>query len=358
MKKIVYLGNNKEVKIGDMISVVNNITIGIEDGVTIKVTEKLVELNPDLFQIKEIPMYFKCINKGELVGFTNGKIYPMHDMSDYPLGLRLVDDNQRNRLIVNWEIKNMNKGNTCFVPTSKNEYDRQELLEEAKLKYPIGTVCKPICGQKLFTIASELVYSESSGCVICPKNDLAVCSQWLDVTNWAKIMPYKFTSEDGVRIYESMKTYAVHDSDTEVEQEPKVHDDILSMCKYFYIRENAIDYIKKYKVRTLKHYENILFNSKDVLVFGHGNMYFSIWGYLKETNPKLFYTELLKLVADDLNGDWEPDFNNERQKKWFIDTLGVKAHCSANYGLIYFKTSKLALKARNMMLEVIQHLFN
>lgn len=59
-------------------------------------------------------------------------------------------------------------------------------------------------------------------------------------------------------------------------------------------------------------------------------------------------TKLLK-VANELNGDWTPDWSNMDQRKWFIvysfGNLEIENTGKYNVSPVYFKTKELALKA-------------
>ena len=65
MHKIIYLGNNEEIKIGDVIDITSSINITDGDNLTVKVTEKLIENNPDLFKVEDVSMCYKCVNNNE-----------------------------------------------------------------------------------------------------------------------------------------------------------------------------------------------------------------------------------------------------------------------------------------------------
>lgn len=60
-------------------------------------------------------------------------------------------------------------------------------------------------------------------------------------------------------------------------------------------------------------------------------------------------------VANYLNGDWEPNWNDEYEDKFYIHYALGKLYFSskqrANYGCVYFKSKDLALKAIEILGE-------
>ena len=62
-------------------------------------------------------------------------------------------------------------------------------------------------------------------------------------------------------------------------------------------------------------------------------------------------------VAKYLNGDWEPDWNDRHQHKWFIfydhqlSGLYLAIHYTQRFASVYFKSEELALKAIEILGE-------
>ncbi len=292
MKKIYYLQKHP-VQIGDVIEYA---------GIRAILTEKIIELNPELFKIEE-------------------------------------------------------------------EYSKQELLDYAKKHYPVGTVYKHF----------NFKYTPKTNFFIATKTDYHFDSAgyfqnaiWGSGLNnfygvvyhdgkWAEILKPKFITEDGVDIYGDMKTYLVHP------------DDSLDICfcyslwngdteikgsKYFYHKENALAYIEKHKEKTLDDYEEVLFERGDSMICSSGVVYFSVYGWLKDNEPKLYYTKILQLIADDLNDGWVAAFTNA-DEKWCISEKDIIHYVKLRvHGPIYFKSKELAEKARVILGDKVKYLFN
>lgn len=75
----------------------------------------------------------------------------------------------------------------------------------------------------------------------------------------------------------------------------------------------------------------------------------------KQQSEQLLALNKLMNVAKYLNGDWEPNWNDEFENKFCIHyTLGklyLSSKQRANYGCVYFKSEKLALQAIEILGE-------
>ena len=66
---------------------------------------------------------------------------------------------------------------------------------------------------------------------------------------------------------------------------------------------------------------------------------------------KLITFRKLLEVADYLNSDWKPDWNDENQYKYYIsydggnETFSIDNRCYVNQGVVYFSSKENALKA-------------
>lgn len=66
---------------------------------------------------------------------------------------------------------------------------------------------------------------------------------------------------------------------------------------------------------------------------------------------KLITFRKLLEVADYLNSDWKPDWNDENQYKYYIsydgmgETFFIESRCYVNYGIVCFSSKENALKA-------------
>lgn len=78
-------------------------------------------------------------------------------------------------------------------------------------------------------------------------------------------------------------------------------------------------------------------NTKDV---------YSKFEFFKKNQKKLDATNQLMNIASYYNGDWEPDWNNVGEKKYFIvktyrpERLLVDSRLEADYGCVYFRNEE------------------
>lgn len=123
------------------------------------------------------------------------------------------------------------------------------------------------------------------------------------------------------------------------------------------------------KEKTLEDYENILLTDnyisydfcKDKSIRLQNSIFYK---WAKENEPKLYWTKVLQLIADDLNEGWKPDWKNGNQFKYFIETsdknwLGIHtASTNKNYSIdSYFKSTELTEKAIQIMGDKLDYIF-
>jgi hypothetical protein len=319
MSKIYYY--QQEVKIGDKVVI---------NGVALKVTEQLIEDNPDLFKVaeeQEMPEYVECIKdagsipkivkKGKIVRAT----YKSGDAFPYRFET-VAGENGYGNSKVFFEH---------FKPSTKEDY----LLQEAKRRYPKGTKFKSGAdNDRIRTVKEygaytpiEFYWCTSYGepCIRSAMyNPSDFCSNpcvYVD-GQWAEIVKPIFTTEDGVEIfkgdeywwfYDGLDPKIMHASDGAHENSGKKPN-----AKYFSSREAAEEYIAKHKEKTLEDYEKEIDDITSISGY-------SVYSWLKDNDRKLYYTKVLNAIADDLNdgkcvnrifikrhgGDYIPVFDKE-----------------------------------------------
>lgn len=124
------------------------------------------------------------------------------------------------------------------------------------------------------------------------------------------------------------------------------------------LREQEKDAIAKmYQEKTLEDYEQMLFKQDNSMTFSPKSAYFSVYSWIKDNEPKLYYTKILQLIADDLHGG--------RHTHIYMDTsyhitnsYEVNVHCGHDEGCVYFRSNELAIKARDILGSKIEYLFN
>ena len=77
---------------------------------------------------------------------------------------------------------------------------------------------------------------------------------------------------------------------------------------------------------------------------------YSVCTNAKNLSKLITFKKLLE-VADYLNGNWKPDWNDENQYKYYIsydgmgETFFIESRCYVNYGIVCFSSKENALKA-------------
>ncbi len=330
---------------------------------TSELVKQLIVKYPELIKVvgSDTPSYFKCNKNDEDFGFTMGKIYK-EDITIPRITNCINLNNDRNKPVSIYGHANSDtpSGFTSgFELSNKKEYDKQELLDKAKRDYPVGTIIKTIYG--IHKVLENKPF-------VCPREDSIIqikTDRFSHGTNiytiedgWAEILPLKFTTEDGVSIYGDMKTYLVHSNDDDIQFSHSIWkgNSVGNGNKYFYHKENALAYIEKHKEKSLEDYENMILrtnidsiNAREVCWFYHT---------LKGKEPKLYYTKILQLIADDLNDGWIADFNDGNQYKYSLREVGGECLVIFNLGTVYFKTRELAEKARVILGDNVKFLFS
>ena len=232
------------------------------------------------------------------------------------------------------------------------EDSMQELLDKAKRDYPIGTMFNSKYGVQKVIGDTPIIGVIIPGSVQINTDVFpGGATIYTPEDGWYEIIPLKFTTEDGVNIYGDMKTYLVNPND---------NGDIDSWhSKYFYYKENALAYIEKHREKTLEDYESILFERGDSMTFSSDSIYFSVYGWLEDNEPKFYYTKILQLIADDLNDGWVADFSGVNNPvKYYLTSSGWNTSFNIDIpGMVYFKSEKLVQKAREILGDKVKYLF-
>lgn len=226
-----------------------------------------------------------------------------------------------------------------FDVCTELEYQQQELAREAKKRYPIGTIYIDIetgGTHRIETGSFRTDAGEGSQFSESGKGYLNKCGVW------AKIIKPMLTTTDGVDIYEgdtfwgvSKNTYVMNNYSADIDT---IHNfTSRSICfVYFKSEEIALKWIYDNKPKTLRTYENRLKYS-DANLYGH-NPY--VW--LKNSEPRLYWTKILKMVRDDLNKE-----SFKEDHGWAIekDGLGVCEITDPMVNDILFNTEESAIHA-------------
>lgn len=208
--------------------------------------------------------------------------------------------------------------NKCKFFASKekaNEYRKEQLLDEAKRRFPSGTKFKSTFEQ-----------------------DLQIC----------------------YGVGEFIETHIGYD-------EEEYRDIIWSLDKH----GNRVGWLywdgkwaEVVKDKVVEDYEMLLLEDRKYTVFFHAQASKGeIYNWMKLYEPKLYWSKVLQLIADDLNGDWGTDWRNVNQFKHYIfyDYSGQKyriSYFSSTWGqTIVFKSREVAQRAIEIMGSKLDYIF-
>jgi len=313
MTKKIYFIDKMEVAIGDKVEI---------GDLTVTLTQEIIDDNPDLFEVKEglsDTMYVKCVcNKGFTDrGFDVGDVIEVKDIND--VGMLFVSDKYR---------YSMNGTLWKFEPSTKKEY----LLQEAKKRYPIGTrfisAYRPDC---TYTVSGDLQWwRDCDTDIVVGVNGASVYSQG----EWAEIIKPVFTTDDGVDVF-------------------KGH-------KYFSTKEAAEEWLKenKTKEKTLNDYKEMLLDADGMLDGGCcANIEkYELFYALKAHYPKLYWTQVLQLIADDLNEEFDESwFNIHYCKKQSV--YDVCEWSYVTHSTVKFSSRMIAEKAIEIMGDKLKYIY-
>lgn len=351
--KMTYYYLKQKVSLGDIIDF---------KGLKVEVTNNLIRSNPDLFVVEEelLPEYWECTDDGMGNEFTFSKIYKIQDRTDLEEWSNFIDDaGERNGFSP--------RNHKHFKPSTKEAFDRQELLEEAKRRYPVGTRFKsaaPWSSSEFYIVKGDPInwqntsYPDGVG-----NTDFGMLYA---NGKWAEIIKPIFKTEDGIDVYEGDTIYYVRKdfkgSSNEIIEYRNYQGLYSGLNIYFSTKEAAEDWLSKNKPKDLQYYEDLLWDdnlssgSVDNLI-KHSDMYVC----LKLTNPKLYWLKVLELIQQDLDEGWKADLVGSHPNKWFIHSfrgkIGIDATDVLNRGQQMFKTRESAQKAIELMKDKLDIIF-
>ena len=354
MDKIYYY--QKEVKLGDTIEV---------NGIKLTITQELIDNNFDKFIVKkEVPEYVECIRHSKKYKeYTVGKIYPVEK------GRVRTDNGYLGQNKLPSDLKN-HYNNTDFKPSTKEAFTRQEFLKEANNKYSVGDkVINVVDFHSSWVIKGKLMWYNNR--IVDSSNYCTIYDNYS--CKWATIIDPLFTTSDGVKIYPNEGCWGVYIKEFPIGKYETNH--IYSgigvkkkpdpaWFKTFSTMDAAIDYIKTLNLKTLEGYENELLKTpKDINLrdYTHSAWTENHFAWLKDTFPKLYYTHILQLIADNLNEGWKPDFNDNNIKysiQKYAKKVEIYSGIYTERGTAYFKSKRLAQKAIEIMGDKIHLIFD
>lgn len=355
--KRIFIKTKQEVNIGDVVDI---------DGIKISISKEFIDLNPDMFKmIEDIPEYVKVLHTGSdytthlravEFGCTNFDRYQNTVIGKIYKVLKKININgNAPGYILEYNGKHYIKGIKtydeiiCIENSTKEEFDRQELLEKAKRDYPIGTRAKSADTHSI-GVLKNISYIDDYGCVSCtcdtltiPKtNVITIYSNELD--KWAEILKPILKTEDDIDIYEGDTIYLADSFqviDIKVSNNTSPTD---PKGKLFANKDKANEYHKSIKVMTLCDYENLLMSQ-----YINNN-----YSWFKIYEPKLYWTKILLMIADELN----EGLNDNYEINYDIDSGNFD--CSIGdvlYSAVQFDSENSAKKAISIMGDELKFIF-
>ena len=326
-------------------------------GLKVEVTDNLVKSNPDLFVVEEelLPEYWeRVINTSN---FTKGKIYKIKDRTNLEKLGNFIDDQGQTNGSAPENYK-------YFKPSTPEAFQRQELLEEAKRKYPVGTRFKSAYSNSCVEIVknTNFYYHNNSDITANSIHGITVYHGG----NWAEVIKPIFKSEDGVDIYEGDTIYYVRkdfkDSSNEVIGYRNYCGLYSDLNIYFSTKEAAEEYVDKNKPKDLKYYEDLLLNPIETYTdYTFCAFNSTHYDWLKNKEPKLYWLKVLELIQQDLDNGWKPDWNDHnckyRIENYYMSNYSIESYRGHNSGLCNFKSKESAQTAIQIMGDKLDIIF-
>ena len=345
MRKIIYL--KQEVSIGEIIDF---------EGMKVTVTSELINNNPNLFVVVEdIPEYVELTDSITLIGLEivkKGSILKRINKQYYFENKTYCFD------------YNSHNYSTKTKSSTKEAYEKQKLLKEAKKRFPIGTKFKEPTDQ--FIDTGVYVVKDYS----CNKFGIYTINEGIcrylyksSIETWAEVVKPIFTTEDGVDIYKDDFVWYTYKNNlcccrTEASYFKKNVESDNTVV--FSMKSACIAWNDENKPKALEDYEDELLNSTKKMIVPNNN---SIWlqdyyFVLKHRDPKLYWHKILTLISEDLNEEFNDEYSLIIKTD---DSYTVEAYPSDitwDYLLeIRFSSEKIAKKALELIGDKIKYLF-
>lgn len=333
----------KIVNLGDLI-VVNDFKIVL--------TQTIVDNNPHLFIHLE---YVKLVKGWSVGGECMGEVFELSTLNNLNKFQAAPSKAIFREKIKTW----IQEG--YFKISTKEDFDKQELTREAIkrgfdklpkwLVYPWQKEQKP--QDPSWSVNKEFYFIENmkdsflhKGVVIY-KNGV-----------WAKILKPLLITDDGVELFEGSSFWVISKkdfsfSDKILKNDPDFRKDYFrrSEFMYFSTKELVDKYIEENSVKSLEYYEDIL----------KLKTYLGFYDTLRIQDPKLYWTKILQLIADDLNEEinlkqrpratYTINFDKSFQKyvtgSWY----------DINSGYVQFKSKELAKQAIELMGSKLDYIY-
>lgn len=246
----------------------------------------------------------------------------------------------------------------------KEAINFDNLLAQVKAKYPVGCYVQTISGKKL-KIYDQMFYIGNHGTVVMYKGYVLhkiAENFWVD-----KLTPL-FISQDNVPIFTNDETYSVDKQTFQIAGPNRYKGNSGFIYWYFASLDAAKEFVERNKPKLLETIEKTLAEDTNIAnsvqtanycVNISNSVYYET---MKNNHPFLYWTLVLQILADTLNEDWTPDWNDNNRKYYVYYDNNRKEYAisfATNYngGQVYFKSVDAATKAIDAMGENMEYLF-
>lgn len=357
-KKIYYL--KQEVKLNQEIDF---------NGLKIKVTQDLIDNNPNLFIVEEEKIEDLVLCVKSIATFIKGSIYKINTFFDYFIPIKKINYYKDSDGFIH-KFYYTDKGffnvdgnpcditeylTNCHAISNEDVYNKQQEIIKNLPEYVKGKETGKIyktsyqpndkiiiteCGvNKSCSLDIEHLLNFSTPSTKEEYDKQEELQQLLDEAQKRYPIGTKLSKDCVVSLHLDNKTYLVY-RDGSV----KVH---IGFGLFKVVKRESLDWLPEYKepVKDLKFYED---------KFLLDPYYYGFYTNLK--HPNLYYRLILQNIADDLNGDWKANWNDIiSNKKYCIRNynglFNIDFHNGLDNGEIFFKSEELAKQAINIMGE-------
>jgi len=343
------------------------------EGLQIILTQEIVDLNPDKFEVIEETRYWEFIMGNTSTTFTIGKIYKLNENKNIEDFSAFTNDKGDSD---GWNRRNRSH----FKPSTKEAYEEQirnELLEEAKKRYPKGTRfkdCNAYCTSKKVDIVNTLKINpliDKIGIYSDPYNIYGAKYVYFD-GEWAEIIKPIFKTEDGVDVYEGDTVYYSYKTNlcccrAIITENFSTTYNVKNMV-LFSTKEATEEYIEQNKPKDLKYYEDKLLHNIEYLdnsCFGTNfkNISYtkgSFYGSMKFNEPKLYWIKVMNLIAEDVNKKYESskDYRFEIYSNDYSSYKTTSSYINQKWGFAIFNSKEACQEAIDILGDNVKYLFD
>jgi len=340
------------VNIGDVVDI---------NGINITISQSILDLNPDLFE--PLLGYVKLLKYWSVNGEYLGEIFKLSTLDNLSKFQNAPSKEIFREQIQGWIAEGY------FEVATKEDFDNQELIREAIKRGYDKCPKYLIFPWQEKPRALEAAWVNNEGFNLTDEYNLTYAKVRIYSKGvWAEIVKPILTTDDGVDLFDGEILYVIAKSDLST-AEINIKNDPLFGVNYFlrsefmyYSTKELVDkYIKENMVKTLVDYEKILLLNDNLADTDLDNDVWEMYAWLKRNEPKLYWSKVLQLIADDLNGECNlKHVSNETISISFDSYFNKYESCSwnsINTGYVQFKSKELSDAAIKIMGDKLDYIY-